>query len=133
MYSKTQKRPTSLLLILSQTFSMILGKGKFLHANAPGLKFLLFLLARQCRFSGSEWSSGHITILKKLNNWCDERDQMPRVFLSMPSISLAPVSATFGSSLVENPRRGKAVSFLNLRPWGRGAGVCAAMGTAEEF
>ena len=61
---------------------------------------------------------------------------MPRVFLSMPSISLAPVSATFSSSLVENLRRGKAASFLNLRPWCGGGGqgvVCAAMGTAEEF
>lgn len=47
---------------------------------------------------------------------------MPRVFLCMPSISLAPVSATFGSSLVENLRRGKAALFLNLRPWGRGVG-----------
>lgn len=106
-----------MLLILSQTFSMILGKGKFLHTNTPGLKSLLFLLARLRRFSGSEWSSGHVTVLKKLNNCCDERDQMPRVFLSMPSISLAPVSASFGSSLVlESLRSGEAASFLNLRP-----------------
>lgn len=68
MSSKTRKRPAQFAFNskLSQTFSMVLGKGKFLQTNTPRLKSLLYSPTGVCKFSWPESSSGHFTILKKL-------------------------------------------------------------------